>query len=159
MRLTLVFFLVIVFSIISCHKKNTREENRIVYSLQTNKFDNLLLTIENKDSIIDYKYESKDSIKNLSFRFYVNKDVLVGDDVYFFKESTIELMNNKFKIYGFGEGKGTVSHPKFIVFNKDYGLIGNVTYNANFLFLKDGLSQKKTNILFDKVILKLNDQI
>lgn len=159
MRLTLLFLLVICFSIISCNKKNTREEIRIVRSLQTNKFDNLLLTIENKDSIIDYKYESKDSVKNLSFRFYINKDILVGDDVYFFKESTIELMNNEFKIYGLGEGKGTVSHPRFMVFNKDYGLIGNITYGANFLFLKGSLSQKKSNLLFDKIILKLNNQI
>jgi hypothetical protein len=144
---------------ISCGNKNARKENRIVYSLQTNKFDNLVLSIESKDSIIDYKYDSNDSIKNLSFRFYINKDVLVGDDVYFFKESTIDLMNNKFKIYGFGEGKGAVSHPRYIIFNNDYGLFGNITFGANFLFLKDSLSQKRSKLLFDKIILKLNDQI
>ena len=154
MKKVVVSFTIIIFLIISCNKKYTKAENRLIYSLQSNKVDNLLLKVENKDSIIDYKYKSKDSIKNFGFRYYIEKDVLVGDGVFKFKGKKIFFRNKNYKIYGYSKN-GLVSHPRFILFRKDYGIIANITYGAGFLFLKDTIVNENTSQLFSKIIEKL----
>ncbi|WKD86851.1 hypothetical protein KCTC32516_02231 [Polaribacter huanghezhanensis] len=155
MKLSNTFLLIIVFFLFSCDKKNN--EKVIVFNVVTNKKFNLSLSIKNKDTIIDYKYLSKEKIKNLGFRYYIKKDVLVGEDIFFFKNKKVNYKNIDFKLYGLSAGNGLVSHPGMIFFNKEYGILANATYGASFLFLKDSISKLEREQLFNKIISKIEE--
>ncbi len=155
MKLSDIFLLIIVFFLVSCNKKNN--EKVIVFNVVTNKNFNLSLSIKNKDTIIDYKYLSKEKIKNLGFRYYIKKDVLVGDDIFFLKNKKINYKNIDFKLYGLSVGNGLVSLPRMIFFNKEYGILANVAYGDSFLFLKDSISKLEREQLFNKIISKIEE--
>jgi len=155
MKLSDIFLLIIVFFLVSCNKKNN--EKVIVFNVVTNKNFNLSLSIKNKDTIIDYKYLYKEKIKNLGFRYYIKKDVLVGDDIFFLKNKKINYKNIDFKLYGLSVGNGLVSHPRMIFFNKEYGILANVAYGDSFLFLKDSISKLEREQLFNKIISKIEE--
>lgn len=152
-KLYLIFILILF---ISCND-NSVTEDRYVFNVGLIKPIEqhiLKLNIINKDSIIDYNYKAKDSNKNFGFRYFLNKDILAGDGIFKYKKKDIVFKKLKFKIYGYSES-GLVSHPRFILFRKDYGIIANIAYGAEFLFLNDKIVDKNHVQLFDKIIEKL----
>jgi hypothetical protein len=173
-------YLLVFFIFISCIKNNSEvvksyrvklsqevgefalDKNKdtvfLINKIRNINFDNkLLLEVKNKDTIIDYKYLSKEKIKNLSFRYYIKKDVLVGKDIFFFKNKKVNYKSMDFKLYGLSVGNGLVSHPRMIFFNKEYGILANAAYGASFLFLKDSISKLEREQLFNKIISKIEE--
>lgn len=123
----------------------------------SNKVESLTVIIKDKDSMFDYKYGFKEDYKNFDFRLYIDKNVLVDDDVLFYKKKQFEYNDLIFKLYGYGKGREGVSHPKMIFFNKENGILANMTYGVPFLFLKDSISLDKANLLYKKMINKAYD--
>ena len=82
-----IILIVLFFTLSSCNKKEIIPEKLYVHKSVSKELTykhSLLLTIENKDSVIDYTYLAKDSIKNLKLRYHLKKDILVGDDAFIF---------------------------------------------------------------------------
>ena len=72
--------------------------------------------------------------------------------MFFYKGKEIIIKEKSFKIYGLVKGKELVSHPRFIIFNIDFGVKANVAYGADFIFLKDSNSEEKSKLLFKDII-------
>jgi len=115
-----------------------------------------VLTIEPKDSVIDYSYLAKDSQKNLSFRYHVNKDVLFVYGAFIPSKKKFFLDDTEYKIYSDSENNST-SHPRFILFRKEHGILANVAYGADFVFMKDSVIKIKDLNIFNKIISNINE--
>ncbi len=180
MKLRNVFLIVFLIHFVSC--KNVEKENIKSYKVKLsqevndfviddnkdtlyvvnvvksiNSYDRLSLVRKNKDSVIDYKYSSTKEYKNLNLRYHIEKDVLVSDNTFFYKNKAFQFQNLSFKFYGLSKGKDYVTHPKLLFFNKDYGILANVTHGANFLFLKDSISDLEKEKLFKRIINKIEE--
>lgn len=148
------YSLLMVFFIFSCGRK----ENNITifsYSLSHNKIQNLKLNINKSNDIFDFEYlNSKDSTRRLRLKYNLEKDVLISDfDTFLPTIKTYQSQDLVYKIY---QTKVVRSHNRTLVFNKDYGLLANITYGANSVFLKYSLSKNKTDLIFKEVFLSLN---
>ena len=154
-----IILIVLFFTLSSCNKKEIIPEKLYVHKSVSKELTykhSLLLTIENKDSVIDYTYLAKDSIKNLKLRYHLKKNILVGDDAFIFTNKKIFLKNKEYKIYGYSENS-LVTHPRFILYRKDYGIIANVAPGADFIFLKDSIVKIKDLNIFNKIVSKINE--
>ena len=155
MNLRKGFLVIFLFFAFSCTSK--KNEEIILYNLMSNKIENLTLNIKYKDSVIDYKYGFKENYKDFDFRYYLKKDILVDEDVLYYKNKQFIHQNIIFKLYGLGKDNGGVSHPRMYFFNKDFGILANVTYGVPFVFLKDSISLLESEILFKKIIFEINN--
>lgn len=147
------------FVLYSCNEKEVILEKVYVHKSVSKELTykhSLLLTIENKDSVIDYTYLAKDLIKNIKLRYHLKKDILVDDNVFIYTNKKILLKNKEYKIYGYSENV-FVSHPRFILFRKDYGMIANVALGADFIFLKDSIVKVKDLNIFNEITSKINE--
>jgi hypothetical protein len=115
-----------------------------------------VLTIEPKDSVINYSYLAKDSQKNISFSYHVNKDVLLLDGAFIPTNKKFYLDDTEYKIYNYSENNSN-SHPRFILFRKEYGILANVAYGADFIFMKDSIIGIRDLNIFNKIISKINE--
>ena len=147
------FFLLFIFS---CNS-NTQDDNITVYNFMSKKIEKLSLKMKYKDSIVDYTYRSEDRFKDVDFRYYLDKDVLVDDEILYFKGKQFIYKNRSFKLYGYGKERQGVSHPRMLFFNMDYGILANVTYGVPFLSLKDSIPYKEADSLYSKIIKEIND--
>ena len=157
MRVSL--FILLFFILYSCERNKIIEEKRYVYKITSEGLLNrhsLSLIIKNKDSVIDYKYIANDSLKNLGIRYYLNKDILVLNEVFYYTNKKVFVKEKEYKIYG-SQVNGFASHPSFILFGKDYGIKANVAYGADFLFLKDSIPKIDNELLFEKIISRINE--
>ena len=151
----IAFFIVLVsLFIFSC----SRKENNVsifVHSLDRDSVQNMFLNIDKKASIYSFDYiHPKDTIKNLSLKYDLKKEVLMYDlDTFFSMKNTFNSKSYSFKMY---QTKEIKSHKRTVVFNTDYGLFATLAYGADFLFLKDSISKSDSNIIFKGIILELN---
>lgn len=154
-----VLLLGLLFILYSCNQKEIVLEKLYVHQSVSNELTykhSLLLNIEDKDSVIDYTYLAKDSIKNLRFRYHVKKDILLVNNVFIPTNKKFLLKDKEFKIYSYSENNST-SHPRFILFRKEYGIMANVAYGADFIFMKDSIIRIRDLNIFDKIISKINE--
>lgn len=155
-KILLIVLLCILFS---CNEKELVLEKLYVHQFVSNELvyrHSLLLSIKDKDSVIDYSYLAKDSIKNLRFRYHVNKDILLGDGAFIPTKKKFLLNDNEYKIYSDSEYNST-PHPRFILFRKEYGIMANVAYGADFIFMKDSIIRIRDLNIFNKITSKINE--
>ena len=155
--------IVLLGTLFSCNQKELISEKLYVHQFVSNELvyrHSLLLNIKDKDSVIDYTYLAKDTIKNtvndLRFRYHINKDVLMVDETFIPTNKKFLLKDKEFKIYSYSENNST-SHPRFILFRKEYGIMANVAYGADFIFMKDSIIRIRDLNIFDKIISKINE--
>ena len=155
--------IVLLCTLFSCDQKELISEKLYVHQFVSNELvyrHSLVLTIEPKDSVIDYTYLAKDTIKNtvndLRFRYHINKDVLMVDETFIPTNKKFLLKDKEFKIYSYSENNST-SYPRFILFRKEYGIMANVAYGADFIFMKDSIIRIRDLNIFDKIISKINE--
>ena len=151
--------IVLLCTLFSCNQKELISEKLYVHQPISNELTykhSLLLNIEDKDSVIDYTYLAKDSVKNLRFRYHVKKDILLLNNVFIPTNKKFLLKDKEFKIYSDSENNST-SHPRFILFRKEYGIMANVAYGADFIFMKDSIIKIKDLNIFNKIISKINE--
>ncbi|MGB1500390.1 MAG: hypothetical protein ACPHAM_01115 [Flavobacteriaceae bacterium] len=151
--------IVLLCTLFSCDQKELISEKLYVHRFVSNELvyrHSLVLTIEPKDSVIDYSYLAKDSQKNLSFRYHVNKDVLLVDGALIPSKKKFFLDDKEYKIYSHSENNST-SHPRFILFRKEYGILANVAYGADFIFMKDSIIGIRDLNIFNKILSKINE--
>lgn len=151
--------IVLLGTLFSCNQKELISEKLYVHQFVSNELvyrHSLVLTIEPKDSVINYSYLAKDSQKNISFRYDVNKDFLIVDDSFIPTNKKFFLDDTEYKIYSDSENNST-SHPRFILFRKEYGIIANVAYGADFIFMKDSIIGIRDLNIFNKILSKINE--
>ena len=151
--------IVLLCTLFSCDQKELISEKLYVHQFVSNELvyrHSLVLTIEPKDSVIDYSYLAKDSQKNLSFRYHVNKDVLLVDGAFIPSKKKFFLDDTEYKIYSDSENNSN-SHPRFILFRKEHGILANVAYGADFVFMKDSVIKIKDLNIFNKILSNINE--
>ena len=151
--------IVLLCTLFSCNQKELISEKLYVHQPISNELTykhSLLLNIEDKDSVIDYTYLAKDSVKNLRFRYHVKKDILLLNNVFIPTNKKFLLKDKEFKIYSDSENNST-SHPRFILFRKEYGIMANVAYGADFIFMKDSIIGIRDLNIFNKILSKINE--
>jgi hypothetical protein len=99
---------------------------------------------------------AKDSQKNISFRYDVNKDFLIVVDSFIPSNKKFFLDDTEYKIYSDSENNST-SHPRFILFRKEYGILANVAYGADFIIMKDSIIGIRDLNIFNKILSKINE--
>jgi hypothetical protein len=99
---------------------------------------------------------AKDSQKNISFSYHVNKDVLLLDGAFIATNKKFLLNDKEYKIYSGLEFNST-SNPRFILFRKEYGILANVAYGADFIFMKDSIIGIRDLNIFNKILSKINE--
>ena len=97
--------IVLFGTLFSCNQKELISEKLYVHQFVSNELvyrHSLLLNIKDKDSVIDYTYLAKDTIKNtvndLRFRYHINKDVLMVDDTFIPTNKKFLLNDKEYKI-------------------------------------------------------------
>ena len=155
--------IVLLGTLFSCNQKELISEKLYVHQFVSNELvyrHSLLLNIKDKDSVIDYTYLAKDTIKNtvndLRFRYHINKDVLMVDDTFIPTNKKFLLNDKEYKIYSGLEFSST-SNPRFILFRKEYGILANVAYGADFIFMKDSIIGIRDLNIFNKILSKINE--
>ena len=151
--------IVLFGTLFSCNQKELISEKLYVHQFVSNELvyrHSLVLTIEPKDSVINYSYLAKDSQKNISFSYHVNKDVLMVDDTFIPTNKKFLLNDKEYKIYSGLEFSST-SNPRFILFKKEYGILANVAYGADFIFMKDSIIGIRDLNIFNKILSKINE--
>ena len=151
--------IVLLCTLFSCDQKELISEKLYVHQFVSNELvyrHSLVLTIEPKDSVIDYSYLAKDSQKNLSFRYHVNKDILLVDGAFIPSKKKFFLDDTEYKIYSDSENNST-SHPRFILFRKEHGILANVAYGVDFVFMKDSVIKIKDLNIFNKILSNINE--
>ena len=151
--------IVLLCTLFSCDQKELISEKLYVHQFVSNELvyrHSLVLTIEPKDSVINYSYLAKDSQKNISFSYHVNKDVLMVDDTFIPTNKKFLLNDKEYKIYSGLEFNST-SNPRFILFKKEYGILANVAYGADFIFMKDSIIGIRDLNIFNKIVSKINE--
>ncbi|QTE23013.1 hypothetical protein [Polaribacter cellanae] len=146
-----VFFSLII---LSC-KKQEVDLPIFSYSLLKHDVKNFKLHINEKKSTIYYEYlHQKDTIKKILLKYNSDKDILISDlDTFHFNKKVYNSKSLKFKFY---QRKENTSHNRFLVFNENYGLLANLAYGADCLFLKDSISITDKELLFKELFLQLN---
>ena len=151
--------IVLLGTLFSCNQKELISEKLYVHQFVSNELvyrHSLVLTIEPKDSVINYSYLAKDSQKNISFRYDVNKDFLIVVDSFIPSKKKFFLDDTEYKIYSDSENNST-SHPRFILFRKEHGILANVAYGADFVFMKDSVIKIKDLNIFNKILSNINE--
>ena len=152
--------IVLLCTLFSCDQKELISEKLYVHQFVSNELvyrHSLVLTIEPKDSVIDYSYLAKDSQKNLSFRYHVNKDILLVDGAFIPSKKKFFLDDKEYKIYSDSENNSSSHHPRFILFSKEYGILANAAYGADYVFMKDSIIKIKDLNIFNKILSKINE--
>ena len=151
-----IFLSTLLISLIlfSCEKK----ENNIPiysYSLLTDNVKSFKLKISEKESTIGFEYlHENDSIRRLYLKYNKKNDVLISRfDTFHSSKKTYKFKKVNFKIY---QRKVVQSHNRSLVFNERYGLLSNLAYGADYLFLKDSISKIDKEVLFKELFLQLN---
>lgn len=79
--------------------------------------------------------------------------LIIDKDSFWSTSKTYKTKNYTFKIY---QQKEVKSHNRSLVFNKNYGLLCNTAYGADFLFFKDSLQLAETKMIFKEILLEIN---
>lgn len=149
-----IYILCISLLLVSC---NIKKENSpiILYALQNDSIQNMLLDVDEEGDIIDYTYlHENDSNKNLALTLDSEKDVIIFNSVAYHPiKNTYKTKEYQFKMY---QNKDAQSHKLTLVFHKEYGLLASLVYDADFLFLNDSLSKEDRKIIFKELFLALN---
>jgi len=139
----------------SCKKK---EKNISIYSysLLNDDVGNFKLNITEKGGVIGFEYLNKiDTIGRLHLTYNKKLDVLITKaDTFYSTKKAYNLKEIKFKFY---KRKVVKSHTRSLVFNEKYGLLSNLAFGADYLFIKDSISKIEKEVLFKGVFLKLNE--
>lgn len=147
-------FLLIIFFIISC-SRNQKDIPIYSYSLATDSVYRFNLNSNTENVRTNFEYlHKKDTLRNLSIMYDNELDVLIYDSDTL--KSTNRIYNSKSLKFKYYLKKGAISHQRFLVFNEKYGLLSNLAYGANYLFLKDSISKSDKELLFKKLFLQVN---
>jgi len=154
MRNVFFYFLLIILFIISCGR-NEKDIPIYSYSLATDSVHNFNLNSNTKNIRTNFEYlHKKDTLRNLSIVYDNELDVLIyGSDTL---QSTNRIYNAKSLKFKYYRKKAAVNHHRFLVFNEKYGLLSNLAYGANYLFLKDSISKSDKELVFKKLFLQVN---
>ncbi|QTD37772.1 hypothetical protein JL193_00205 [Polaribacter batillariae] len=146
-----VFISLLIFS---CKRKQV-DIPIFSYSILNDSVKNFKLNVNEKEPIIHYEYfHQKDTIKRLFFKYNSDKDLLISNlDTFYFNKKTYNSKSLQFKFY---QKKEINSHKRFLVFNKNYGLLANLAYGSDYLFLKDSISEMDKKLLFKALFYDLN---
>jgi len=149
-----LFFIIIVLSLYSCDKKQNNIR-AFKYSIIYNRLDTLELNINKKNKRINFDYEYlKDSKKNLSLKYNTKEGLLISSlDTFVSSEKIYNFKDLEFKIY---KTKELRSHNRIIVFNENYGILANLAYGSDHVFLRDSLSKNEAKVIFKELIFELN---
>ncbi len=148
MKKSFSYLFFIIFILLSCTKDQANVPI-FSYSLSNNKIEKLILNSLHHKEIIAFHYlHPTDTVKNVDLRYHIEKDILmVNSDTFL---PTKKMYNSKsldFKIY---QLKSNKSHGRSLVFNAQYGLLANLALGADYLFLKDSLSETENKVIFKK---------
>ena len=76
------------------------------------------------------------------------------DDTFIPTNKKFLLNDKEYKIYSGLEFSST-SNPRFILFKKEYGILANVAYGADFIFMKDSIIGIRDLNIFTEVNYKI----
>ena len=150
----LIVFLALIFSVISCDKK---EENVPVflYNIKSDFPENYMLNSENQNSFIQFIYSTKaDAVPKIDIKYVKEQNLLLlRSDTLFQIKSTFKPRNTEFKMY---QTKQKRSHITTYVFNEEYGLFASLGFKSHQLFLKDSISAIEKETIFKGIFIELN---
>ena len=78
------------------------------------------------------------------------------DDTFIPTNKKFLLNDKEYKIYSGLEFSSTSNH-RFILFKKEYGILANVAYGADFIFMKDSIIGIRDLNIFNKILSKINE--
>ena len=152
-----IIFCTLLMSLLffSCEKK---EKNISIYSysLLNDDVGDFKLNITEKGGVIGFEYLNKiDTIGRLHLTYNKKLDVLITKaDTFYSIKKAYNLKEIKFKFY---QRKVVKSHNRSFVFNEKYGLLSNLAFGADYLFIKDSISKIEKEVLFKGLFLQLNE--
>ena len=92
-------------------------------------------------------------MKNINLQHHLKKDILItATDTFYPTKTYYKSKNYDFKLY---QNK-QIENNTTLVFNTDYGLFATLVYEANFLFLKDSITETDKEIIYKQLFLNLN---
>ena len=151
-RKFLVFLLVLVFY--SCGLSNQKSK-MYVYAFATYKSEPYTFLKQNTKAGLSYAYKHQaDSIKDFYLTYAKSKDFLIdGLDTLYFTSKYYKTSDVTFKAY---QKKVIQSHNRILIFEKDYGILANLAFGANYLFTKDSLPSLQNEEILKQIMLALN---
>ncbi|TMM31469.1 hypothetical protein FDT66_05770 [Polaribacter aestuariivivens] len=154
MKKVIVSIVFISLLIFSCKRKQV-DVPIFSYSILNDSVKNFKLNINEKQATIYYEYlHQNDSIKKLYLTYNNDKDILISNlDTFHFNKKTYNSKSLQFKFY---QKKEINNHNRSLVFNENYGLLANLAYGSDYLFLKDSISKTDKKLLFKALFYDLN---
>lgn len=150
---SLLFF---VFLFISCGG-NENNISMYGYELGQNKIEKLKLNSDKTDTIITFKYIQKsDSLKNITLRHHLKKDVIIVDLDTFNKIPNI--YKSKSLVYKMYQLKKDKKRYKTLVFNENYGLIASLGSGTDRIFLEDSITPIVKEFIFKDLFINVNSK-